>query len=112
MPDAILIIVSCREDEAQSIATPLVKEGLAACISIVPIVKSLYVWKGEFCQEQESLLLIKTSSKSWPNLEKRIKSLHSYSVPEIIAMPIESGNPEYLDWIDQITGKKLVDKKR
>jgi periplasmic divalent cation tolerance protein len=107
--DAILVIVSCREDEAQSIAQPLIEEKLAACISIIPAVKSMYVWQGKFCQEQESLLLIKTSRAYWADLEKRIKVLHSYTVPEILAIPIEAGHKPYLDWIQQMVGKKLED---
>ena len=109
MTDAILVIVSCREDEAQSIAKPLIEEKLAACVSMIPAVKSMYEWKGEFCEEQESLLLIKTSSDCWQHLEKRIKSLHSYTVPEILAIPIESGHEPYLQWLIKATqtGKKL-----
>ena len=106
MTEAILVIVSCREDEAQSIAKPLVQEGLAACVSIVPLIQSLYVWEGEFCQEQESLLLIKTSQKSWPALEKRIKALHSYTVPEILAINIESGHGPYLKWLEKASETK------
>lgn len=107
MTDAILVIVSCREDEAQSIAKPLIEEKLAACVSMIPAVKSMYEWDGKFCQEQESLLLIKTSRDCWSILEKRIKTLHSYTVPEILAIPVEGGYKPYLDWINEVVGKKL-----
>jgi periplasmic divalent cation tolerance protein len=106
MTEAILVIVSCREDEAQSIAQPLVEEKLAACVSIIPAVKSMYVWQNKFCQEQESLLLIKTSRACWLDLEKRIKVLHNYKIPEILAIPIEAGNKEYLDWLEGNIAKR------
>jgi len=97
--DAIVVIVSCREEESQSIAKTLVGEKLAACVSIIPSVKSIYVWQGDICHEQESLLLIKTSRACWSDLEKRIQGLHSYTVPEIIALPIEAGHSPYLQWL-------------
>jgi periplasmic divalent cation tolerance protein len=104
--DAILVIVSCREDEAQSIAQSLVEEKLAACVSILPAVKSIYIWQEQICHEQESLLLIKTSRASWVSLEKRIKELHSYTVPEILALPIEAGHQPYIQWLLESSATK------
>jgi periplasmic divalent cation tolerance protein len=97
--DAIIVIVSCRSEESQSIAKTLVEEKLAACVSIVPAIKSIYIWQGDICHEQESLLLIKTGRNRWMDLEKRIKALHSYTVPEIIALPVEAGHEPYLKWL-------------
>ncbi len=109
MADEILVIVSCKEIEAQSIAKPLIEEKLAACISIVPAVKSMYIWQDKFCEETESLLLIKTNRACWSDLEKRIKIIHSYEVPEIIAIPIQLGHKPYLDWLNQnAIGKPLA----
>lgn len=112
MTEAIFVMVSCREDEAQSIAQPLIEEKLAACVSIIPAIKSMYIWQGKFCQEQESLLLIKTNRASLSDLEKRIKALHSYTVPEILALPIDQGHKPYLEWLDEATAKRSAARSR
>jgi periplasmic divalent cation tolerance protein len=66
--------------------------------------QSFYWWEGNICSEKECLLLIKTKASLYSRLEKRIKKIHPYQVPEIIALPIEKGSPEYLDWLDKETG--------
>jgi periplasmic divalent cation tolerance protein len=99
MPQAVLVIVSCPPASAESIAQPLVEEGLAACVSIVASATSIYRWKGELCKDEESLLLIKTEESQWQALEKRIKELHSYEVPEILMLPITAGHAPYLLWL-------------
>ncbi|HEY9714077.1 MAG TPA: divalent-cation tolerance protein CutA [Chroococcales cyanobacterium] len=95
----IIVFVSCRPQEGERIACELVAEKLAACVNIIPGIKSIYRWKGEVCQETENLLIIKSHKAYWPRLEARIKELHSYEVPEIISVAIEDGSQDYLNWI-------------
>lgn len=84
---------------AEKIATTIVKEKLAACVNIVPKIKSVYSWKNKICREEEFLLLIKTRSSLYPKLEKRILEIHPYETPEIIQLPIQKGFAGYLNWI-------------
>jgi len=100
------IIVFCtfpNLDEAKSIALILVEKKLAACCSILPQVTSYYVWDSKLEESQEILMIIKTSHKCYDQLEKQIKMLHSYSVPEIISVKINQGSKAYLDWIFEST---------
>ncbi|MBI5642535.1 MAG: divalent-cation tolerance protein CutA [Deltaproteobacteria bacterium] len=92
-----------NEDEAAGIGRKVVEEGLAACCNIVPKIRSIYTWKGKIHDEQEVLCVFKTRAMFFDDLKKRIKSLHSYEVPEIIAVEIQEGLPEYLAWIDEVT---------
>jgi periplasmic divalent cation tolerance protein len=89
--------------EAQKIATTLVKEKLAACVNITSKIRSIYSWKGKLCNEDEFLMLIKTRGSLYSRLEKRIRELHPYEVPEVIAVPIEEGSKAYLDWVVENT---------
>jgi periplasmic divalent cation tolerance protein len=88
---------------AQKIAQILVQEGLAACVNLLPGITSVYRWQGEVQENPELLLLIKTTHKRYEALQARIKELHPYEVPEIIALKIEAGLKNYLDWITQST---------
>lgn len=101
MAQEIVVIVSCPNSLSEKIAKPLVQEKLAACVSIIPEVKSIYTWQNELCSEAESLLLIKTHRGKFSALEKRIKELHTYQIPEIIALSIESGHQPYLKWLNE-----------
>jgi len=96
-----LVLSTCPADYAQGLADALVTEGLAACVNILPGLRSVYQWKGELCRESESLLLIKTTSAAYPVLEARLSELHPYDVPEIIALPVQTGLAGYLDWVQQ-----------
>jgi periplasmic divalent cation tolerance protein len=87
--------------EAERIAGSLVERGLAACVQLLPV-DSIYLWKGKVEKNGEILLLIKTRSDRVDKAMAVIKAAHSYEVPEIIAVPIESGLPEYLAWIDEV----------
>ncbi|NHC37073.1 divalent-cation tolerance protein CutA [Scytonema millei] len=94
----VVLVTAGSPQEAEAIATSLVASKLAACVNILPI-QSVYTWQGEINQEQEWQLLIKTDLAQFSNLEAKIRELHSYEVPEIIAIPILAGSQSYLDWI-------------
>ncbi|MDV2995253.1 MAG: Divalent-cation tolerance protein CutA [Chroococcidiopsis sp. SAG 2025] len=94
----VVLVTAGSQQEAEAIATSLVASKLAACVNILPI-QSVYTWQGEINQEQEWQLLIKTDLAQFSNLEAKICELHSYEVPEIIALPILAGSQSYLDWI-------------
>ena len=102
--ETIVVFVTCgSEEEAQKIARRLVEERLAACVNIISAVRSLYRWEGKIWDEKEWMLIIKTQKKRFQDLEKKVKSLHSYAVPEIIALPIVEGSGSYLKWIEEMT---------
>ena len=88
-----------KADEAARIAETLVGERIAACCSLIRPVQSIYRWKGELCRDEETLMVIKTRRSQFERLRARVAELHSYSVPEIIALPIIAGHAPYLDWI-------------
>ena len=106
MDDSRQLVLSTvpDRDTAERIATTLVTERLAACVNILPAVTSIYHWHGEVQKDAELLLLIKTRSSCYPQLEMRLTSLHPYELPEIIAVPIEAGLAGYLQWIQDNTG--------
>lgn len=96
------MIVFCTvpsADVGRHIATALVTEGLCACVNQVPAVTSYYIYEGEFCEEGEVLLIIKTLPSHFTRLERRISELHPYEVPEIIATEIAAGNESYMQWL-------------
>ena len=98
----ILVLVTVSSTgEGRRIAKNLVKKKLAACVSQVPGMTSIYWWKGKMESAREDLLIIKTLSTKLLSLIKEVKQTHCYAVPEIIALPIAKGNPDYLSWIKQ-----------
>jgi len=102
--DFIVVLVTTNsEEEAERIAQEIVQEHLVACVNIIPRIKSVYFWKGEVCKDNESLLVIKTRGEKFEALKDKIIQLHSYEVPEIIALPIVKGSQAYLDWLLQVT---------
>jgi periplasmic divalent cation tolerance protein len=104
MSDPIIVLVTCgSEEEALKIAHSLVEERLAACVNLVFPVRSIYRWEGKIWDEEEWLLIIKTQKQRFEELEKKVKSLHSYSVPEIIGLPIIEGSSSYLEWLKEMT---------
>jgi len=106
MSDPIVVFTTCAsEEEALQIAKAVVEGHLAACVNILSPVRSIYRWEGKMWDEKEWLLLIKTVRDRFEELEKKIKSLHSYSVPEMICLPIVSGFIPYLDWVEEMTKK-------
>jgi periplasmic divalent cation tolerance protein len=91
-------------EEARRIATVLVAEQLAACVNIVDHIHSIYRWQGAIESAPESLMLIKTRASLLPAIELRLRELHSYDVPELVAFPIRMGAQPYLDWLLATTG--------
>jgi len=96
----IVLITAGSEEEAHSIAESLVKGKKAACVNIVPRVDSLFWWEGKIDSARESLLLVKTKALLFPEIVELVKRMHSYEVPEIIALPIIAGTEDYLKWLD------------
>ena len=92
-------------DHARLMARSLIDERLAACVEI-QTVDSLYHWKGDVCDTVEYVLVIKTRADLYPQIENRIRALHTYELPQIVAIPIVAGSPDYLNWIDQETRKQ------
>lgn len=91
-------------DAARAMARILVDEGLAACGSVLPGLTSIYRWEGELREEAEALLLLKTPDTTLPRLLRRIPELHTYDVPEVLALPITEGHAPYLDWVREVAG--------
>ena len=97
----VVLVTAPDEKTARQIARALVEEGLAACVNIIPGLTSIYTWQGEVHEDAEWLLLIKTTDTTYPRLEARIRQLHSYEVPEIIAIAVTKGFHRYLHWIEE-----------
>ena len=100
--------------EGERISRILVREGLAACVNIIPGVKSIYSWKGKVCEEKEALLVIKTVRPRIDKIIKNIKALHTYEVPEILVFKAAKGEESYLNWLRQTAksqAKKVIDNK-
>ncbi len=104
MSDYIAVLVTApNEDEAAAIAKAIVGERLAACANIIGNVRSIYRWEGEVQDDPEVLVVIKTRSEFFDKLEARVRELHSYEVPEVIALDITRGSEPYLSWLRQST---------
>lgn len=102
MAEFVFLYVTCKdEEEAGKIGEKLVEEKLAACCNIIPEVVSFFFWKGEKKRERESVLIVKTRQKVVDEVVKRVKELHSYSVPEVLVLPVVSGNEDYLKWAEE-----------
>jgi periplasmic divalent cation tolerance protein len=100
MTDFIVVLVTVGSaEEGERIAEALVGEQLAACVNLVGPIRSIYAWKGEVQRDEERLLIIKTRAARFADLERRVRALHSYDTPEVIALPISAGSQPYLDWL-------------
>ena len=101
MNDFIVVLVtSSSREEGENIVTSLVEEKLIACGNVIQDLISIFYWERKVCKEEEVLLVLKTKYNLFEKLSERVKELHSYDVPEIIALPVIKGNMEYLDWIE------------
>jgi periplasmic divalent cation tolerance protein len=92
-----------KAEDGSTLGRALVEEKLAACATVTPAGRSFYRWEGRICAEKECVLLIKTRASLFRRVEARIKALHPYRVPEIIALPIEKGTKDYLGWLGEET---------
>lgn len=105
MSGHIIVFMTAPDPEAAvKIGDAVVSEGLAACCNILPGLRSIYIWKGEMYDEQEVLCMMKTRAELFEELKKRILEMHSYEVPEIIAVDIRDAHEPYIRWIDNVTG--------
>jgi periplasmic divalent cation tolerance protein len=105
MTDKIIVFVTCESNaQAETIAQAVVSEKLAACVNVVPGVRSCYVWERKLTWSNELLLLIKTTRGRFDQLKDRIKGLHNYSVPEIVGVTIDDAFDKYIEWIDANVG--------
>ena len=102
MTDKIVVLCTCASaDEARRIAGELIGQHLAACVNLLPAVRSIYHWKGAVEDGEETLMIIKSARPLFDRLRTAIVRLHSYDVPEIIALPIVDGDASYLAWMDK-----------
>lgn len=99
----VIFITAPNPDKGEEIARALVTEGIAACASIIPRITSIYRWDGKICQDEEVLIVVKSRKSLFPEIRDRVKSLHSYDVPEIISLPVIDGLPDYLHWLNNAT---------
>ncbi len=108
MPQNTAVIVlstASTEKEALAIAQALVQREEAACVNIVPMIRSIYRWKGKVCNEAEQMLIIKTTRATLADVSRTIKELHSYELPEILALPVMEGDENAIRWIcDTVKG--------
>ena len=100
MDYCIVLVTVGSEPEAKMIAHTLIEERLAACVNVISGLTSIYRWEGHICEDKELLLIIKTQGQKVAALRERIVHLHSYAVPEVIALPITDGSARYLEWLD------------
>jgi len=101
MTDKIVVFsTASSSEEAEKIARALVNDRLAACVNVIPSVRSFYRWQGKIEDSPEFLLLIKSSRERFDVLRVALEKLHSYEVPEVIAMPVVDGSRNYLNWMD------------
>jgi periplasmic divalent cation tolerance protein len=100
MTNAIVVLCACpNQEEAASLARRLVERRLAACVTVVGAARSYYRWQGAIESSEECLLLIKTSGEDFDLLRREIETVHSYQVPEVLALPVTAGSPNYLEWL-------------
>jgi periplasmic divalent cation tolerance protein len=101
--ELVVFVTTSNGDEANNIADALVSERLAACVNIVAAIKSVYRWEGKINRDNEAMMIIKTTGERYPDVERRVKELHSYGTPEVVAIRIEQGSEQYLNWLRDAT---------
>lgn len=99
----VVLVTASSEEEAEKIASLLLEQRKAACVNLIPRIRSRFWWEGKLDSAQESLLIIKSRAALVPEITDIVRKAHSYTVPEIVALPIVGGNTDYLEWVDQET---------
>ena len=99
----VVMVTAANHEEAARISEQVVRSRQAACATIIPMVHSTYRWEGKLVSDQESMVLLKTTVANFQALQETIQKLHSYKVPEIIAIPVAKGLPQYLEWVRRET---------
>ena len=99
--ELVLFVTCATAEESARIAESLVSERLAACVNVIDGIHSTYWWEGRVTRDREVLMIIKTTNDRYDQLEKRVKELHSYTTPEVIALKIDRGSKQYLDWLNE-----------
>lgn len=100
MSHVVVFITTATREEGEHIGRLLLDERLVACVNMTPV-HSAYWWQGRIAEADETLLVAKTAARLVESVTARVRALHSYTVPEVIALPIQDGNPDYLRWIDE-----------
>ena len=101
MTEKIVVLSTCgSEEEAVRIAKRLIDEHLAACVNLIPRIRSFYRWQDKVEDSAEWLMVIKTSRERFAALRTVLEAAHSYELPEVLALPVVDGSPNYLDWLD------------
>ncbi len=95
-----VVFITCPVEKGEEIAEFIIKRKLGACVNIVNVENSIYWWKGNIEKDKEKLLIVKTNMNKLKDLISKVKDIHPYTVPEIIALPILAGNEDYIKWID------------
>lgn len=110
MPTSLLLILTTAPDQetAKQLAKSLVEQRLAACVNILPQINSVYEWEGKLEISDESLLLIKSTQRNYPAVERTLRAIHPYELPEILAVPVEQGLQDYLDWVERCTNTDIA----
>jgi periplasmic divalent cation tolerance protein len=103
MDEIVVFMTAPNEDEAAKIARALVETRIAGCVNIIKNIRSIYRWEGKIEDEDEVFMIVKTRKELFKSLAGKVRELHSYSVPEIIAFPIVEGSEDYLQWLRKVT---------
>ena len=96
-------ITTANEAEAMRIGRSLVERRIAACANVIPAMRSIYRWKGDLCEDEEAVLIVKSTAARENELTEAVLALHSYECPCLAIVPIRAGNPAYFDWITEST---------
>ncbi len=103
MEEIVVFITAPSAEEGEKIGRYLVENKFAACANILSSVTSIFAWEGKICREQEAMVILKSRRNLFDRLTEEVRKLHSYSVPEMIALPLVAGSPDYLAWIRKNT---------
>ena len=105
MSEFLVVYITASGENAQDLASVLVRENLAACVNRIPGIESTYTWEGRVEHDTEDLLIVKTRAGLFDRLKERVQAIHAYDVPEIIAVPVVEGSESYLEWMEAVLPK-------